>query len=145
MTAVTEAIEYVRVERILPYPIGAVWGLVSGFGGIKGWVDGIQSCELEGEGPGAIRSATRGGHVTRERLETIDAAVHSLTYSLCPPHRVPATGVICTIALRRVDERRTELVWSSRAEAITGPVEELSSYIRCFYDASIDRLERLLA
>jgi hypothetical protein len=136
--------EYVRVVETLNHPIGTVWGIVQGFGAVKAWIAGVEACSLEGEGVGAIRSVTRGGSVTRERLEFIDAASHSLSYVLLPPYRLAATDVRGNIALMRVDDQQTTMTWWSEASSFEADQNEIAKYIDGFYRASIDNLRRIL-
>jgi hypothetical protein len=137
-------VEYVRIEQVIAQPIGTMWGMVAAFGAIVTWIDGVESCALVGEGVGAIRSVTRGGNLTRERLEAIDPVRHSISYALIPPYRVPATDVRATITLEAVDAEHTRMTWVSTAATIDGPIEELAAYIGQFYRASIANLENLL-
>lgn len=136
--------EYVRVEVKLGHPLGAVWGIVAGFGAIKCWIEGVESCLLEGEGVGAVRSVQRGGNLTRERLDSIDAAAHRLSYSLLAPYRLPAKDVRGHIELRAVGPDATLMSWWSEASEIGIPVVELAEYIGQFYRGSIARLAQLL-
>jgi len=64
-----QRVEYARVRRVLGHPIDAVWAPLSLFGGLERWVDGVQTCTLEGHGVGAIRTVGRNGRSVRERLE----------------------------------------------------------------------------
>ena len=46
-----------------------------GFGEVMQWMEGVERCELEGSGVGAVRSITMaGGFQIRERLKLDDAA-----------------------------------------------------------------------
>jgi hypothetical protein len=136
--------EYVRIEVTLDQPLGVVWGMVSAFGALKAWADGVEACSLEGIGVGSIRATTRNGNVTRERLDAIDAASHSVSYSLLAPYRLPAKDVRATIQLRAVGPSRTAMTWFSEASEIQGSQAELAAYVDCFYRNSIARLGELL-
>jgi hypothetical protein len=136
--------EYVRVNEILDHPIGAVWGIVAGFGALKTWVDGVEACSLEGEGVGAIRTVIRGGALTRERLEAVDATQHCLVYLLLPPYRLPAEGVRATIELTALDSARTAFCWWSEATKFNAPQSEVAARIDGFYRASIANLRNVL-
>lgn len=137
--------EYVRVEVDLDHPVGAVWGVVCGFGAIRAWIDGVEACILEGEGGvGSIRSVTRGGRVTRERLDLIDASRYRISYSLLPPYRLAAKDVRGHIELQVVSPSVTKMIWWSEAAEISGSPQDLAAFIGKFYRDSITRLADLL-
>ena len=136
--------DYVRVTVVLDHPIAEVWAIVSSFGAIKAWIDGVEACSLAGAGVGAVRSVTRGGSVTRERLEEIVPATHSLRYALLPPYALPAEDVTAVISLRAIDDARTEVTWRSQARSFVSPREQIARYIEGFYARSLDNLGRLL-
>jgi len=136
--------EYVRISETLDHPIGVVWAIVSGFGAIRAWIDGIESCSLEGAAVGSIRTVVRGGSVTRERLETIDPTRHIISYALIEPHRLPATGVRSTIQLNALDASHTRLTWWSEASEIHAPHDEIATFVGTFFAASVSRLSGLL-
>jgi carbon monoxide dehydrogenase subunit G len=61
----------------------AVWKLLGDFGGIADWMPGIESCEVSGEGVGAVRKiAMPGGANVEETLEAHDEGARSLSYSI---------------------------------------------------------------
>lgn len=137
--------EYVRVVVEIDHPVDRVWAMIAGFGAIKAWIEGIEACALEGDGGvGSIRSVTRGGSVTRERLEALDPAAHSLTYSLVPPYRLQAKDVRATIELTAPEDGRTIMTWYSQASEFDEPMEQIAAYIDAFYRASIGNLVALL-
>jgi hypothetical protein len=137
-------VEYVRVEVTLDHPIAAVWGVVAGFGAIKAWIEGVDSCLLEGDGVGAVRSVSRGGSVTRERLDLLDASTHRISYSLLAPYRLAAKDVRGHIELTPLGAEATSMTWWSEASEINAPITDISAYIEKFYRASIARLQQLL-
>ncbi len=71
-------------------PADAVWGLIGDFGGIGGWMPGIDSCRLEGDD----RILEMMGMTITERLVKMDDAARALTYSIvdgAPVERHEAT------------------------------------------------------
>jgi len=135
---------YACVRRTLEHPIDAVWSRLATFGGLEQWVAGVETCRVEGQGVGAIRTLELGDRVARERLEAIDAAAHWLRYQILPPHALPAWDVCSEIGLVALDGGRAEMTWFSEAAAFTIPAERLGARIERFYHLSIDGLDRLL-
>lgn len=59
-------------------PAGDVWTVVGDFGGIAGWMPGIDSCRVEGEN----RIVETMGLTVTERLVAKDDEARALTYSI---------------------------------------------------------------
>lgn len=55
-----------------------VWALISDFGGLDGWMPGIESCELEGD----VRKLQTMGMELHERLVSQDDASRTQSYSI---------------------------------------------------------------
>jgi len=136
--------EYVRVVKTLPFAIGEVWGVISGFGALRTWMDAAESCALEGHGVGAVRTVKAMGGVTRERLVACDPASYTLGYVLEEPNILPAKGVQGEMSLRSLSKNQTEITWASKAESFSAPAKELANLIGPFYEGSIASLERAL-
>ena len=76
----------------------AVWQRVADFGGIKDWMPGVESCDVEGEGVGAVRAVSIGPMTIKERLESFDADGRSLSYSIVEGP-LPAENYLATIVV----------------------------------------------
>ncbi len=102
----------------LNHHIEAVWGIISGFGGIKTWMPAIESCLLEGDGIGAVRTVSFKGTSIKERLEIYDPKTHIISYRLLDPTGFPMRGGFGTISLKAIGDGMTELTWISDAEEV---------------------------
>jgi len=138
-------LEYARVCVEMAASVEDVWRVVSAFGGVERWIAGADTCALDGEGVGAVRTIGLAGRSVRERLDRLDPARHSVTYSILPPHSLPASDVRGTITLRDAGAKLTEFTWVSDASHIDGDAAALRARVEAFYRASIDKLSRLLA
>jgi hypothetical protein len=68
-------------------PADKLWALVRDFGNVS-WVQGASDTAVEGEGVGMVRIFKAGdGPPIRERLEALDDAARSLTYTI--PENLP--------------------------------------------------------
>ena len=66
----------VKVVETVSAGADRVWELFRDFGGISRFSQGIDSCTVEGEGVGAVRTLTMGGGLKlQERLEAFDDEV----------------------------------------------------------------------
>lgn len=78
----------VEVNRDYAHAADKVWKTTGDFGGLKDWLPGITACRVEGSGAAdaggnAVRIVdVMDGSVTRESLQSYDAAQHSYTYNL---------------------------------------------------------------
>jgi hypothetical protein len=132
-------VEYARVERVLAHPIAAVWAVAGAFGGLEAWADGVTACDLAD----GVRTVTRNGATVRERLDRRD--LHEISYTILPPHPLPADDVQGIIMLEALGPDRTRIVWHSEARDFRAPPEALGARIEQFYAASIEGLDRLLS
>ena len=73
----------VNVSERVEAPADAVWDLLGDFGGVARYTPGIESCQVEGSGVGAVRTlGLPGGLELQERLESLDGAARCLEYSI---------------------------------------------------------------
>ncbi len=72
-----------------------VWALVSDFGGIGGWMPGIDSCRVEG---GDTRVLETMGMTISERLVAKDDRARTLTYSIVDGAPVESHQAVITVA-----------------------------------------------
>ena len=104
----------------------AVWQHIADFGGLTDWMPGVESCEVEGEGLGAVRSVVLGPMTIKERLESFDAAARRLSYSIVEGP-LPAENYLATIVVSeqgdgcRVDWSATFDLAEGVDEAAIGP------------------------
>jgi hypothetical protein len=145
MTAAAEPGDYACVRVTLGRALERLWPVIADFGGVDRWIDGVESCVLEGEGVGAVRTLVRNGATVRERLELLDAERFDVVYAILEPHSLPAKGVRSVISLREVGPAATQISWRSSADSFTAPPDALGARIEAFYRASLKRLEGLVA
>lgn len=140
----TAHVIYADVRQVIDHPIDVVWAPIARFGGLEQWAAGVVSCEVEGEGLGAIRTVSLGGRTARERLELLEPSSHWLRYHVLPPHSMPADDVYSNTILTAIGESRTEMIWRSEAVNFRIPPEQLGHLIEAFYNESIEGLRRML-
>jgi hypothetical protein len=106
----------VRIEDHIAAGIDAVWGKIADFGGIGAWAPGLDKCELEGEGVGSVRRITMGGMEIAERLEKLDEAGRSLTYSIIEGP-MPVENYLATITITEAGDERSHILWTCTFDA----------------------------
>jgi hypothetical protein len=144
MTAPADPRDYVSVHVVLDHARERLWTFIASFGGVDRWIDGVESCVLDGEGAGAVRTLVRNGATVRERLDLVDDERFEVAYTILEPHSLPARGVRSVIRLNRLGPATTEITWSSSAESFSAPPEALATRIEAFYRASLRRLASLV-
>jgi uncharacterized membrane protein len=71
----------------------AVWAIIGDFGGIGGWMPGIDSCRVEGEN----RILETMGMTITERLVKKDDAGRALTYSIADGAPIESHEAVITV------------------------------------------------
>jgi hypothetical protein len=117
-----------RVKQDLAAPADVVWKLVADFGNVA-WFPGA-TAKLEGRGPGMVRIFAGPNGEIRERLESLDDAKRTLTYTIPQGVPFPVENYRATMAVADAGKGRCTLEWTctcdpkgvSDAEA-TGAIE----------------------
>ncbi len=131
----------VRVEEEIAADAGKVWDLMSDFGGVKSWNSGIETCEVEGEGVGMVRTLGMGGISIQERLEKLDADNKTYSYAIIGGP-IPATGYLAKVVVSDAGAGRTKIVWTSEFEPNGATEEDLVKLFEGIYQGGIKAVEK---
>lgn len=104
----------VRLETGLGASADVVWAFISDFGGS---IEAL-GVPVETEGPagvGQLRSISMGGDPTVERLESLDPASRTLSYSIVSGP-LPVQDYLATMQVREDGDGRSNLTWVARFE-----------------------------
>lgn len=122
----------------------AVWELVSDFGGVLKWSAMLESCEVEGEGVGSVRTLRMpGAPAIVERLESLDAATRSFSYSIVEGP-LPVEQYVATLKVSDRGADRCEVEWRSSFEPVGAPEEQVVGIIRGVYEGGIKGIRQAL-
>ena len=132
----------VSMSQSVSASAGDVWGVIGDFSTIDTWLPPIASCESDGNTVGTMRKLTTGdGAVVHERLDSIDAAQRTYTYSITDSP-LPLEGYQATI---RVADGggvgSAEVHWSSEFEPAGAPEADVVAIIEGIYQAGFDALK----
>ncbi len=133
----------VKVEGEVGAGVAAVWELVRDFGAIGRWNPGLE-CTCDGTDVGAVREINMGGAVIRERLEALDDAARSFSYSILSGP-IPVTDYLATVLLTDLGGNRTKVTWSSRYEPAGLPEADARKLLEGIYLGGIKGINRTLA
>ena len=132
----------VKVVETVDAGADRVWELFRDFGGITRFSDGIQSCTVEGEGIGAVRTLDMGGLKLQERLEAFDDGGRTLSYAIIGDHPLPFDNYLSTIKV--VDQGDACTVeWSSTYDP-KGEGDQASGLIQGIYKGGIAGIKKAL-
>lgn len=133
----------VTAQRTIEAPAQVVWGHLSSFEEIERFVSMIAHSETSGSGVGAQRvCTTHDGGVLKERLESIDEAGMTLTYSIVSSP-MPVTGYVSTMQVRPEGRDRCSVQWACSFEAAPEAADELRGMFHGVYTDGLDGLARL--
>lgn len=121
-----------------------VWQKLADFGGLAGWMPGVERCEVEGEGVGAVRTIAMGPVEIVERLEAFDADGRSLSYSLLEGP-MPLANFLATIQVRETGPSGCHVDWSARFDLPEGVGEEqVAPGIEAGYGGGLKALKQVV-
>ncbi len=133
----------VKVSERIEAKAEAVWDLFRDFGGVARFNEGLERCELDGEGIGAVRTLTLPGGVTlRERLEALDDAARRLQYSILDGP-IPVRDYLSTVEVH-ADGEGCQVDWSSHFEPVGMPDAQARELIEGVYRGGLAGIRRAL-
>lgn len=117
-----------------------VWKVVGDFAGMFDTLNIPIQIEMEGEGIGALRTATIQDITAVERLEELDEASWRISYSLRNQGRLPLADYYSTIQLAPLGAERCVLTWTSRFEPADVTEADASATVRSVHEPIIRAL-----
>jgi carbon monoxide dehydrogenase subunit G len=133
----------VKVSERIEASADRVWGLLRDFGGIHRYAAGIETCTVEGEGVGAVRTlGLPGGAELQERLEALDDASRRLRYAIVAGP-IPLSNYLATVEVRDEGEG-CRVDWSSTFEPKGISEDQARGMVEGIYKGGIAGLRRLL-
>ena len=121
-----------------------VWQKLSDFGGLAGWMPGIKSCEVKGQGIGAVRTLTMGPVKIVEKLESLDDDARRLSYSLVEGP-MPLQNFLATIEVTETSPSSCRVDWSAAFDLPEGLSEEqIAPGIKGGYGGGLKALKPLV-
>lgn len=132
-----------RVQKEVAATAAQVWEVVRDFGAVQRWSPGLTSCEVDGEGIGAVRTIKLGDMVIRERLESLDDATRTFSYSIVDGP-LPLTNYLSTFTVVDSDAGKSQITWSSTFEAAGMTDEQAAQMVEGIYHGGIKGLRGAL-
>ena len=132
----------VKVVESVNASADRVWELFRDFGGITRFSQGIESCTVEGEGVGAVRTIAMGALKLQERLEAFDDGGRTLSYAIIGDHPLPFDNYLSTIKVVAQGDACT-VEWSSTYDP-KGTEDQASGIIQGIYKGGIAGIKKAL-
>lgn len=105
----------VIVRRRVGAPAKRCWDVLSDFAGLADLSPMIESCEVEGEGVGAVRTlSAAGGMKLQERLEAHDEAGMTFSYAIIGDNPLPLTDYYSTVTIEPAGDDACTIDWRGR-------------------------------
>jgi carbon monoxide dehydrogenase subunit G len=136
----------VEVSETIAAPAAKVWELLGDFGAVTKWGGAmLQTCTVEGEGVGAVRTiGLPGGMSIQERCEALDPASRSLTYSIIGKSPIPIRDYEATCRVVETGPAACRVDWSGTFEPDGTSEEQAQNMVRGIYTGGIAAVKKLL-
>lgn len=123
--------EQLRVREEIAAPAGMVWEILSDSDRLAERWNAVESCELEGEGIGGVRTLRFvGGDELRERLEARDDAARWIRWEILDPTTIPVKDLHYEVRVPELDRERCAVEWTATFELAGAPAERAASMLR---------------
>ncbi|MBW2269533.1 MAG: SRPBCC family protein [Deltaproteobacteria bacterium] len=134
----------IAVEEDYAASAAVVWKRLADFGGLASWMPGVESCETEGDGIGAVRKVVMGPVQVVERLEAFDDAGRSLSYSIAEGP-MPVENYLATIRVQEAGADACHVDWTASFDLPDGLSEEqLAPGLQGAYGGALKALKPLV-
>ena len=118
-----------KAEVDIKRPADEVWAVVGDFGGIAGWMPGMESCRVEGEN----RIIETMGMTITETLVSKDDAARTFTYSIVDGVPVEEHEAVVTV---HADDDECHVTW-----VVEATPDEMAGLMGGVYQQSLDALK----
>jgi pimeloyl-ACP methyl ester carboxylesterase len=140
-----EDMSEVEVVEEIAAPAAKVWELMRDFGGLTKWASAIESCEVEGQGVGAVRTlGMPGGLSLKERLEAFDDAGRTFSYAIIGDNPLPLRDYLSVVKITEKGANACICTWRGTFEPEGGSGEQTQKMVRGIYTGSLAALKKTL-
>jgi hypothetical protein len=130
------------ITKKLNVPADVVWAAIRKIGRLDVWFPFIETCRVDGEGPGALRYMTvTGGGEIKDTIEEIDDAHRRLVY-LRPLSPFPVTYYQGTVEVFKSYDGLGIVVWTIDFESRPEDAASVAELVRGAISQGIDGMEK---
>jgi hypothetical protein len=124
----------------LDHGIESVWAMIADFGRLDRWHPLLESCELDGEGKGSVRTVHFKDWWAKEQLTHLDDSEHALEYLVTDSSRTENIGAAGRMKLTDLGDRRTGLEWISGHDETHPHAIEVNAMLNAYYPVRVGHL-----
>lgn len=131
------------IIKKLNVPAEKVWEAIANMGNLDKWFPIIETCRVEGDGPGAVRSMTLidGGGEIKDTIEEIDSGNMRLVY-LRPVSPFPVTYYRGTVEVFKSYDGAGIVAWTIDFESKSEDSASVAELVHGAISAGIDGMEQ---
>lgn len=130
------------ITKKLNVPAEMIWEAIRKIGRLDVWFPIIETCRVEGDGPGALRYMTlSGGGDIKDSIEEIDDARMKLVY-LRPLSPFPVSHYKGTVEVFKSYDGLGVVVWTIDFESKPEDAESVAELVRGAIGDGIDGMEK---
>ncbi|HXY57416.1 MAG TPA: SRPBCC family protein [Methylocystis sp.] len=124
-----------HVSKTMSAPSELVWAALRTGDGLERWFSLIDSCRLDGDGVGAVRTLTTAGGVMNDRIIEISNEDRRFRYRRFE-WAFPTEDYIGTVEVRDAGEGRALVLWTACAEAPDDQAQALTAILQNAFGSS---------
>lgn len=131
------------ITKKFKVPAEAVWAAIRQIGRLDVWFPFIETCRVEGQGPGAVRymAIANGGGDIKDTIETIDDENRRLVY-LRPVSPFPVTFYRGTVEVFTSYDGLAVVVWTIDFESRPEDAEAVAELVHGAISAGLAGMEQ---
>jgi len=131
------------ITKKLGVPADMAWRAIRGIGRLDVWFPIIESCRVEGEGPGARRYMTivNGGGAIEDSIESIDDSQRRLVYSR-PVSPFPVSSYKGTVEVFTSYDGLAVVAWTIDFESKPEDAAAVAELVHGAIGAGLDGMEK---
>lgn len=131
------------ITRKFALPAERVWDAIRGLGRLDVWFPIIETCKIDGDGVGAVRSMTivDGGGDIKDTIEEVDSDNWRLVY-LRPESPFPVTFYRGTVEVYRSYDGHGVVSWTIDFESTPDDEDSVATLVRDAIGAGMAGMER---
>jgi hypothetical protein len=133
--------EAVNVTKVLDVGSDRVWAAISGIGGLDRWFPVIASCEVKGEGVGALRQMglADGGRIV-DRIEEVNHQERRFRYDRIESP-FPVSQYLGTVLVGDFGPGKSEVSWTVEVEVAEENRGALAEFLKTALSDGISGME----
>lgn len=126
----------------------SVWAVVGNFGGFQAFIPALDSTDVTGSGPGAVRKKQfKDGNFAVEQLNSYDDEALSMTWTLIHTS-LPVGNLWAAMTVEPTSDDSCIATWTIVADPLTGSADPLSAFkafLQGFADDAMSNVGNLFA